>query len=92
MGPINPQNQGLTLPKAWVNIGKSEQTLSITYVGSSRVKKLSSLVVEPVTFDRLKSIKKITPWNTDNRRNKDWISFLKGLNKNLMTECMWHQK
>lgn len=61
MGPINPQNQGLTLPKAWVNIGKSEQTLSITYVGLSRVKKLSSLVVEPVTFDRLKSIKKITP-------------------------------
>ena len=48
-------------PKAWVNSGKSEQTLGITYVGLSRVKKLSSLVVEPMTFDRLKSIKKITP-------------------------------
>ena len=52
------KSQGLTLPKAWVNIGKSEQTLGITYVGLSRVKKLSSLVVEPMTFDRLKSIKK----------------------------------
>ena len=38
--------------------GKSEKTLGITYVGLSRVKKLSSLVVEPMTFDRLKSIKK----------------------------------
>ena len=52
------KSQGLTLPKAWVNIGKSEQTLGITYVGLSRVKKLSSLVVEPMTFDRLQSIKK----------------------------------
>lgn len=47
------KSQGLTLPKAWVNIGKSEQTLGITYVGLSRVKKLSSLVVDPMTFDRL---------------------------------------
>ena len=52
------KSQGLTLPKAWVHIGKSEQTLGITYVALSRVKQLSSLVVEPMTFDRLKSIKK----------------------------------
>ena len=51
------KSQGLTLPKAWVDIGKSEQTLGITYVALSRVKQLSSLVVEPMTFDRLKSIK-----------------------------------
>ena len=52
------KSQGLTLPRTWVDIGKSEQTLGITYVGLSRVKQLSSLVVEPMTFDRLKSIKK----------------------------------
>ena len=51
------KSQGLYLPKAWVDIGKSEQTLGITYVALSRVKQLSSLVVEPMTFDRLKSIK-----------------------------------
>ena len=52
------KSQGLTVPKAWVNIGKSEQTLGITYVGLSRVKKLPSLIVEPMTCDRLRSIKK----------------------------------
>lgn len=52
------KSQGLTLPKTWVDIGKSEQTLGITYVGLNRVKQLSSLVVEPMTFDRLKSIKR----------------------------------
>ena len=52
------RSQGLTLPQAWVDIGKSEQTLGITYVALSRVKQLSSLIVEPMTFDRLKSINK----------------------------------
>lgn len=37
------KSQGLTLPKTWVDIGKSEKTLGITYVGLSRVKQLSSL-------------------------------------------------
>ena len=53
------KSQGLTLPKTWVDIGKSEQTLGITYVGLSRVKQLSSLIVEPMSFDRLTSIKKL---------------------------------
>ncbi|XP_068738503.1 ATP-dependent DNA helicase PIF1-like [Montipora capricornis] len=52
------KSQGLTLPQAWVDIGKSEQTLGITYVAFSRVKQLSSLIVQPMTFDRLKSINK----------------------------------
>ena len=52
------KSHGLTLPQAWVDIGKSEQTLGITYVALSRVKQLSSLIVEPMTFDRLKSINK----------------------------------
>lgn len=52
------KSQGWTLPKTWVDIGKSEQTLGITYAGLNRVKQLSSLVVEPMTFDWLKSIKR----------------------------------
>lgn len=51
------KSQGLTLPKAWINLGKTERTLGITYVALSRVKQLFSLVIEPMTFDRLKQIK-----------------------------------
>ena len=52
------KSQGLTLPQARVDIGKSEQTLGITYVALSRVKQLSSLIVEPMTFDRPISVNK----------------------------------
>ena len=51
------KSQGLTLSKAWVNIGKSEKTPGISYVAISRVKKLTSLIIEPMTFERLTSIK-----------------------------------
>ena len=51
------KTQGLTLSKAWVDIGKSEKTPGIAYVAISRVKTLSSLVIEPMTFERLTSIK-----------------------------------
>ena len=49
--------QGLTLPKAWIDLGKSERTLGMSYVAISRVRNLSSLVIEPITFDRLSKIK-----------------------------------
>ena len=52
------KSQGMTLDKAWIDIGKKESTLGVTYVGISRVRNLSSLVIEPMTFDRLKNIKK----------------------------------
>ncbi len=52
------KSQGLTLPKCWVDVGKNESVLGITYVAISRVKTLSSLIIEPVTFDRLTQIKK----------------------------------
>lgn len=50
-------SQGLTLKKSWVDIGKKENTFGITYVAISRVKSLSSLVIEPMSFERLTSIK-----------------------------------
>ena len=51
------KSQGLTLSKAWIDIGKSEKTPGISYVAISRVKTLSSLVIEPLTFERLANIK-----------------------------------
>ena len=51
------KSQGLTLSKAWINIGKSEKTPGISYVAISPVKTLSSLMIEPMTFERLTSVK-----------------------------------
>ena len=53
-----PQSQGLTLDKCWIDLGTSERVAGLTYVALSRVCKISDLVIEPVTFDRLHSLKK----------------------------------
>ena len=53
------KSQGMTLEKAWVDISKKECTLGITYVALSRARNLTSLVIEPMTYDRLSSIKKM---------------------------------
>ena len=47
----------MTLDKAWVDIGKSEKFTGLTYVGLSRVRKLQDLIVEPMTLERLQSVK-----------------------------------
>ena len=52
--------QGLTLSKAWIDLGSSETTLGITYVALSRVKKIQDLAIEPVTLERLQAGKKST--------------------------------
>ena len=54
------KSQGLTLPKAWINIGKSERTPGASYVALSRVKILSSCIIEPMTYERLTSLKSST--------------------------------
>ena len=51
------KSQGLTLPKAWIDIGKSERTAGISYVAISRVKPLASCFIEPMTYQRLTSLK-----------------------------------
>ncbi len=51
------KSQGLTLPKAWIDIGKSERTAGVSYVAISRVKTLASCVIEPMTYERLTSLK-----------------------------------
>ena len=54
------KSQGLTLSKAWIDIGKSEKTPGVSYVALSRVKTLSSCVIEPMTYERLTSIRSST--------------------------------
>ena len=52
------KSQGLTLPQAWIDIGATERTAGISYVAISRVKALSSCIIEPMTFERLTSLKR----------------------------------
>ena len=51
------KSQGLTLPKAWIDIGKSERTAGVSYVAISRVKSLASCAIVPMTYERLTSLK-----------------------------------
>ena len=53
------KSQGLTLKKAWIDIGKKESCLGISYVAMSRVRNFQSMVIEPMTFERMKSIKSV---------------------------------
>ena len=52
------KSQGLTLPKAWIDIGHTEKTAGISYVTISRVRTLSNCIIEPMTFERLTSLKR----------------------------------
>ena len=52
------KSQGLTLKKAWVDLGPSEKCSGMTYVALSRVKKIEDLIVEPMTMERLQAPKK----------------------------------
>ena len=52
------KSEGMTLNKVWVDIGKNESCTGMSYVAINRVHNLSFIVIEPMTFDRLKSIEK----------------------------------
>ena len=52
------KSQGLTLSKAWIDIRTTERTAGISYVAISSVRALSSCILEPMTFERLTSLKK----------------------------------
>lgn len=52
------KSQGLTLKKAWIDLGPSENSPGMTYVALSRVKRLQDLIIEPMTFERLQAYKK----------------------------------
>ena len=52
------KSQGLTLSKAWIDIGPSEKVAGLAYVALSRVRALNDLVSEPITLERLNTVKK----------------------------------
>ena len=56
------KSKGLTLKKSWVDLGPSENVAGLAYVALSRVRKLSDLVIEPMSFERLQSIKKTSDY------------------------------
>ena len=47
------KSQGLTLDEAYVDIGMSEKSAGLTYVGLSRVRTLDGLLLHPFSFKRL---------------------------------------
>lgn len=59
------KSQELTLKKSWVDLGPSENVAELAYVALSRVRKLTDLVIEPLKFERLQSIKKHQIINSD---------------------------
>lgn len=53
-----PQIPGFNSRQMLDDLGTSERVAGLTYVALSRVCKIFDLVIEPVTFDRLHSLKK----------------------------------
>ena len=49
--------QGLALPKAWIDIGKSERSAGVSYVAISQVKSLALCLIEPMTYKGLTCLK-----------------------------------
>lgn len=72
------KSQGLTMSKAWIDIGKSERTPGVSYVAISRVKTLSSCIIEPMTFERLTGLKfsKILQYRLDEETRLDSLAQL----------------
>lgn len=54
------KSQGLTIDKAWVNLGSKESCAGLAYVALSRVRALKDLFVDPMTFERLTAVSKGT--------------------------------
>jgi ATP-dependent DNA helicase PIF1 len=51
------KSQGQTLSKAVIDIGKSERVAGLTFVALSRLKHLTDAIIQPMTLERLSSIK-----------------------------------
>ena len=53
------KSQGQTMAKAVIDIGSREMSAGCTFVALSRLKTLSGLLIQPMSFERLKSIGKL---------------------------------
>ena len=52
------KSQGLTLKECWIDLGSTEKVPGLTYVALSRVRKLSDIVIEPLSFEKKHALKK----------------------------------
>lgn len=52
------KSQGLTLDKAWIDLGTTEKFIGLAYVAVSRVRRLKDMIIEPMTLERLQDVKK----------------------------------
>ena len=62
------KSQGQMLTQAVVDLGKSEKVAGCTFVATSRVRSITDIVFEPMTFDRPKAIGKNKNLKKDSRR------------------------
>ena len=62
------KSQGQMLTQAVVDLGKSEKVAGCTFVATSRVRSITDIVFEPMTFDRSKAIGKNKNLKKDSRR------------------------
>ena len=51
------KSQGLTLPKAVIDLGKKEFAAGLSFVAISRVRSLNDILFKKFTFSRLQCIK-----------------------------------
>ena len=72
------KSQGLTLPKAWIDLGKSEKVASISYVAISRVRSLDRCVIEPMNFECLQNRKngKNLPYRLEEEQHLQYLADL----------------
>ena len=52
------KSQGLTIDKAWIDLGCQEKSAGLSYVAISRVRRLDDFVIEPMSYERLLAIRR----------------------------------
>ena len=71
MGSNNSQKPGTDAsPKLGLTLGNQKKKAGISYVAISRVKSLSTCVIEPTTFERLTSFKSLAKLAVQTKRTK----------------------
>jgi ATP-dependent exoDNAse (exonuclease V) alpha subunit len=54
------KSQGQTITKAVIDLGKKEQTLGLTFVALSRLKKFTDFVIQSMTLERIQKLSQST--------------------------------
>ncbi len=71
------KSQGLTLPKAIINLGEREYAVGLSFVAVSQIRALKDLLFQPFSFKRLQRIKKSKRLQDRKDEEKWLISLIK---------------